>query len=269
MEAVNQSVSCDSPELEVSVQGAPGDGVEARVRGHLELVQRLAWKYRWTGLPLEELVAEGNVGLMEAAGRFEDRGIPFGVYASQWIRARIRAYVGRNWSMAGGRAPWVVFQLRRERARLEARWGEGHPEVEKRLAEALGKRAEDVGRASESLARDVSLDAPLTPDGDVTRLEGLVAEGASQEDVLERARWAEKLRTSVEEAWPELDARERALVKERMLVDEGASAELLARRFGVTAVRIRQIEQALRAKLRRRLTASLTPWDGEAMSLAA
>ncbi|QSQ20528.1 sigma-70 family RNA polymerase sigma factor [Pyxidicoccus parkwayensis] len=269
MEAVDHSMSSESVELEVPVQRASGEVVEARVREHLELVQRLAWKYRWTGLPLEELVGEGNVGLMEAAGRFEDRGIPFAVYANQWIRARIRAYVGRNWSMAGGRAPWVVFQLRRERARLEARWGEGHPEVAKRLAEALGKAEEDVARATESLARDVSLDAPVTPDGDVTRLEGLEAEGATQEEVVEKAEWAAKLRESVEEAWPELDARERALVKERMLVDEGASAELLARRFGVTAVRIRQIEQGLRAKLRRRLTASLTQWDGEAMSLAA
>jgi RNA polymerase sigma-32 factor len=269
MEAVNPSESRESPELELTGVVASGEEVEARVREHLELVQRLAWKYRWTGLPLEELVGEGNVGLMEAAGRFEDRGIPFAVYANQWIRARIRAYVGRNWSVAGGRAPWVVFQLRRERARLEARWGEGHPEVARRLAEALGKREDEVARATEALARDVSLDAPVTPDGEVTRLEGLEAEEASQEEVVDRARWAARLRASVAAAWPELDARERALVEERMLVDEGASAELLARRFGVTAVRIRQIEQGLRAKLRRRLTASLTPWDGEALSLAA
>ncbi|NTX65020.1 sigma-70 family RNA polymerase sigma factor [Myxococcus sp. CA051A] len=264
MEAINVSVSCESPELVVV-----DEAVEARVREHLVLVERLAWKYRWTGLPLDELVAEGNVGLMEAAGRFEERGIPFGAYASQWIRARIRAYVGRNWSMAGGRAPWVVFQLRRERARLEARWGEGHPEVVRRLADALGKKEEDVARATESLARDVSLDAPVTPDGEVTRLEVLEGEGESQEEVVDRAQWAARLRASVEEAWPELDARERALVEERMLAEEAASAELLARRFGVTAVRIRQIEQGLRAKLKKRLTASLTTWDAEAMPRAA
>ncbi|AGC42111.1 RNA polymerase sigma-32 factor family protein [Myxococcus stipitatus DSM 14675] len=264
MEAVTENMSCESPELEI-----PGAVVEARVRDHLDLVERLAWKYRWTGLPQDELVAEGNVGLMEAAGRFEDRGIPFGVYASQWIRARIRAYVGRNWSMAGGRAPWVVFQLRRERARLEARWGEGHPEVVRRLADALGKKEEDVAKASESLARDLSLDAPVTQDGEVTRLEVLEGHEVSQEDVVDQAQWAARLRASVEAAWPELDARERALVEERMLVEEGASAELLARRFGVTAVRIRQIEQGLRAKLKRRLTASLTPWDAEAMPRAA
>jgi len=264
MEAVSMNVSCESPELEV-----PGEVVEARVREHLELVQRLAWKYRWTGLSLDELVAEGNVGLMEAAGRFEERGVPFAVYASQWIRARIRAYVGRNWSMGGGRAPWVVFQLRRERARLEARWGEGHPEVERRLAESLGKREEDVTRASESLARDLSLDAPVTPDGELTRLEGLESSDLNQEDLVEKAEWVARLRASVEEAWPELDARERALVQERMLVEEGVSAELLARRFGVTAVRIRQIEQGLRAKLKRRLTAGLTTWDAEAMPRAA
>ncbi|QSQ11238.1 sigma-70 family RNA polymerase sigma factor [Myxococcus landrumensis] len=264
MEAVTENMSCESPELEI-----PDAVVEARVREHLDLVERLAWKYRWTGLPQDELVAEGNVGLMEAAGRFEDRGIPFGVYASQWIRARIRAYVGRNWSMAGGRAPWVVFQLRRERARLEARWGEGHPEVVRRLADALGKKEEDVAKASESLARDLSLDAPVTQDGEVTRLEVLEGNEASQEDVVDQAQWAARLRASVEAAWPELDARERALVEERMLVEEGASAELLARRFGVTAVRIRQIEQGLRAKLKRRLTASLTPWDAEAMPRAA
>lgn len=268
MEAVDpmnmSAAKCPMPE-----GGACEQQVEARVRSHLELVQRLAWKYRWTGLSLDELVAEGNVGLMEAARRFEERGVPFGAYAQQWIRARIRAYVSRNWSVAGGRAPWVVFQLRRERSRLEARWGEGHPEVEKRLAEALGKKEEDVARGMEALAKDVSLDAPVGLEGDTTRLEGLVGEEASPEDLADRARWAEKLRASVAQAWPELDARERALVEERMLVEEGVSAELLARRFGVTAVRIRQIEQALRAKLRQRLTAGCTNWDGEALRLAA
>ncbi|QDE80772.1 RNA polymerase subunit sigma-32 [Myxococcus xanthus] len=264
MESISLNVSFESPELVVTAEV-----VEARVRGHLELVRRLAWKYRWTGLSMEELVAEGNVGLMEAAGRFEERGVPFAAYASQWIRARIRAYVGRNWSMAGGRAPWVVFQLRRERARLEARWGEGHPEVEKRLAEALGKREDEVARAMEALSRDVSLDAPVSPDSEATRLEGLMADADSQEDLVDRAKWARRLRTSVDAAWPELDARERALVEERMLAEDGVSAELLARRFGVTAVRIRQIEQGLRVKLRHRLTAGLTSWDGEAMSLAA
>jgi RNA polymerase sigma-32 factor len=267
METVEVSVSV--AECPMQVGGAGEEAVEARVRGHLDLVQRLAWKYRWTGLPADELVSEGNVGLMEAARRFEERGVPFGAYAQQWIRARIRAYVARNWSVAGGRAPWVVFQLRRERARLEARWGEGHPEVEKRLAEVLGRKEADVARGAEGLARDVSLDAPVGLDGDVTRLEQLAADGDSPEEVADRAEWAAKLRQSVKAAWPELDARERALVKERMLVEEGASAELLARRFGVTAVRIRQIEQALRAKLRQRLTAGCTPWDGEALRLAA
>ncbi|NTX56076.1 RNA polymerase subunit sigma-32, partial [Myxococcus sp. CA039A] len=106
-------------------------------------------------------------------------------------------------------------------------------------------------------------------DGEVTRLEVLEGEGESQEEVVDRAQWAARLRASVEEAWPELDARERALVEERMLAEEAASAELLARRFGVTAVRIRQIEQGLRAKLKKRLTASLTTWDAEAMPRAA
>ncbi|AKQ69305.1 RNA polymerase sigma factor RpoH [Myxococcus hansupus] len=264
MEAISLNMSCESPELVVAAEV-----VESRVRAHMELVRRLAWKYRWTGLSMEELVAEGNVGLMEAAGRFEDRGVPFAAYASQWIRARIRAYVGRNWSMGGGRAPWVVFQLRRERARLESRWGEGHPEVEKRLAEALGKREDEVARAMEALSRDVSLDAPLSQDSEFTRMDMLMADADSQEDLVDRAQWARRLRASVDEAWPELDARERALVEERMLAEDGVSAELLARRFGVTAVRIRQIEQGLRTKLRRRMTASLTAWDGEAMSLAA
>lgn len=176
---------------------------------------------------------------------------------------------GAQLEHGGGRAPWVVFQLRRERARLEARWGEGHPEVVRRLADALGKKEEDVAKASESLARDLSLDAPVTQDGEVTRLDVLEGDDASQEEVVDRARWAARLRASVEAAWPELDARERALVEERMLVEDGASAELLARRFGVTAVRIRQIEQGLRAKLKRRLTASLTTWDAEAMPRAA
>ncbi|WP_305036188.1 sigma factor-like helix-turn-helix DNA-binding protein, partial [Myxococcus sp. AB025B] len=152
---------------------------------------------------------------------------------------------------------------------LEARWGEGHPEVVRRLADALGKKEEDVARAAESLTRDVSLDAPVTQDGDVTRLEVLEGDFESQEDSVDRARWAARLRASVEAAWPELDARERALVEERMMVEEGVSAEFLAQRFGVTAVRIRQIEQGLRAKLKKRLTASLTTWDAEAMPQAA
>ncbi|GMU00601.1 RNA polymerase sigma factor RpoH [Corallococcus caeni] len=258
-------------ESTVELVGAEVDSaeVEMRVRGHLELVRRLAWKYRWTGLSLEELMSEGNVGLVEAARRFEERGVPFGAYAQQWIRARIRAYVSRTWSVAGGRAPWIVFQLRRERARLEARWGEGHPEVTKRLAEALGKREEEVARGADALAKDVSLNAPLGWEGDVTRLDMLESEEDSAEELADRGAWAEKLHQSVAEAWPELDARERALVKERMLAEDGVSAELLAKRFGVTAVRIRQIEQGLRQKLRQRLTAGCTAWDSESPRLAA
>ncbi|NRD55771.1 sigma-70 family RNA polymerase sigma factor [Corallococcus sp. AB018] len=261
-------------ELESTVEGVEttevdSAEVEMRVRGHLELVRRLAWKYRWTGLSLEELMSEGNVGLVEAARRFEERGVPFGAYAQQWIRARIRAYVSRTWSMAGGRAPWIVFQLRRERARLEARWGEGHPEVTKRLAEALGKKEEDVVRGTDALAKDVSLNAPLGLEGDVTRLDMLESDEDSAEEQADRGAWAEKLHQSVAAAWPELDARERALVKERMLVEDGVSAEFLAKRFGVTAVRIRQIEQGLRQKLRQRLTAGCTAWDSEAPRLAA
>ncbi|NOK13918.1 RNA polymerase subunit sigma-32, partial [Corallococcus exercitus] len=116
---------------------------------------------------------------------------------------------------------------------------------------------------------DVSLNAPLGWEGDVTRLDMLESEEDSAEELADRGAWAEKLHQSVAEAWPELDVRERALVKERMLAEDGVSAELLAKRFGVTAVRIRQIEQGLRQKLRQRLTAGCTAWDSESPRLAA
>ena len=254
--------------VEVVDAGVDAAEVESRVRGHLELVRRLAWKSRgrgcrWTSWSRKATWAwwRRRAGSRSGVCRWR--------YAQQWIRARIRAYVSRTWSVAGGRAPWIVFQLRRERARLEARWGEGHPEVMKRLAEALGKREEEVTRGSEALGKDVSLNAPLGWEGDVTQLDMLESTWTRQEDLADRDVWARKLHQSVAEAWPELDAREQALVKERMLVEDGVSAELLARRFGVTAVRIRQIEQGLRQKLRQRLTAGCTAWDGEALRLAA
>lgn len=186
----------------------------ARVEAHRPLVRALAGRYRWSGLAREDLEAEALLALVEASGRFRQRGVPFGVYARLCMRSRLRAFV-----------------------RGQAR------------ALALGKRAAARGEPLPSVA--LSLDAPVDVGGSALPLsEVLAADAPSPEDAVAREEVRARVRRATETLRRTLRPREREVLRERLLGgDEGQTANQLAERHGVTAARIRQLEAQLRGAL--------------------
>ncbi len=231
-------------------------------RANLRAVTSLATKYRHYGIPIAELVAEGNCGLVHALGKFDpERGVRFATYAAHWVRAYILAYVLRSWSIASGVSgpmrSQVFFKFRRERARLTSLHGEGEA-CERALAERLGMSTERVRSMSNRLdAPDLSLDAPLYGDSPGTLLDQLVA-SSDPEQSLSQARFEGSVGAAVATALGCLDSRERYIVETRLLADAGSEASLaqIGRRFGISRERARQIECRAKRKLRARVTAS-------------
>jgi RNA polymerase sigma-32 factor len=237
---------------------ADQDAANQLIEAHLRSVVKMARKYAGYGIPVSELVAEGNLGLIEAARRFEpERQLRFFTYARYWIRAYILAYVLRQWSIVdmgtSALQSKIFFRLQAEKARLDAELGDD-ARVDTKLADRF-HTSEDHVRASlfRLRGRDTSLDAPLVTDGRTTFLDVLPDEAESQEQRASQAEMSHLVREAVANLWPRLDDRERQIVHERLLPDDDDSAASLAqlgRRMGVTRERVRQIEVALKAKLR-------------------
>lgn len=218
---------------------------------------KIARKYGGYGIPISELVAEGNLGLIEAVRRFEpERNLRFFTYARYWIRAYILAHVLRQWSIVdmgtSAAQSKIFFRLQAEKAKLDAELGDDD-RVDQTLADKF-HTSEDHVRASlhRLRGRDASLDAPLTADGQTTFLDVLRDDTANQEQRAADAEMAHLVREAVANLWPRLDQRERDIVTERLLPDddEGKSLADLGRAMGVTRERVRQIEVGLKAKLR-------------------
>lgn len=234
-------------------------------RANLRAVTSLATKYRHYGIPIAELVAEGNYGLVHALRKFDPgRGVRFATYATHWVRAYILAYVLRSWSIVGGVSgpmrSQLFFKFRRERARLTTLHGEGES-CERALAERLGLSTERVKAMMNRLdAPDASLDAPLHGDSPGTLLDQLVA-SSDPEERLNEARFRESVGAAVATALGCLDARERYIVEARFLAEEADQASLaeIGRRFGISRERARQLEGRAKSKLRARVTASGDP----------
>lgn len=231
-------------------------------RANLRAVTSLATKYRHYGIPIAELIAEGNCGLVHALGKFDpERGVRFATYAAHWVRAYILAYVLRSWSIASGVSgpmrSQIFFKFRRERARLTALHGEGEA-CERALGERLGLSAERVKSMIGRLdAPDLSLDAPLYRDSPGTMLDQLVA-ASDPEQSLSEARFRGKVGEAMASALGCLDSRERYIVETRLLADAGEEASLaqIGRRFGISRERARQIEGRAKRKLRARVSES-------------
>lgn len=234
-----------------------GDRVAADrlVRAHLRYVVTTALRYQGYGVPVSDLVAEGNFGVVLALGRFDpSRGARFVTYAAHWVRATIMGYVIRTWSIVGGSSALrsrSFFRLRRERARLLALLGdEETAEVE--LASRLGVGKEHVRVLLRRLdARDASLDAPMTAQSSVTTLDRLVASDDPERQFLDR-RLDSDMKRAVAHALSVLDGRERFIAERRLMadsVDELSLAEL-GRRLGVSRERVRQLEARAKKKLR-------------------
>jgi RNA polymerase sigma-32 factor len=260
-----------SPEREQKLaQAWRNDGDAAALRelvgSHLRLVIKIARGFAGYGLPVSDLVAEGNVGLMQAAQKFDpDRGFRFATYAMWWIRAAIQEYILHSTSIVkmGTTAAQkkLFFNLRQLKGRLEQfEAGDLSPESVAMIAAELDVPAKDVVEMNRRMsAADGSLNVTLTEDGEAEWLDRLVDEGPSQETVLAEADEMAQRRKLLGQAMARLNAREREILVERRLRDEPLTLEDLSRRFHVSRERIRQLEVRAVDKLRKgMLTAANT-----------
>lgn len=238
------------------------DALHNLVEAYVRLVVAMAGKYRNYGLPMGDLVQEGNVGLMQAAARFEpDREVRFSTYASWWIRSAMQEFILRNWSIVrtGTTAAQksLFFNLRRLRAKIEDRTGRLLDEEGRaKIAADLGVSPDEVEAMEVRLsAADRSLDAPVSPQGEDDWQSFLAAEGPNPEDIVVGLRDAETRSAWLAEALAELSERERRIVQLRRLTEQGATLEELGRKLGVSKERVRQLEHRALIKLRRSLVA--------------
>jgi RNA polymerase sigma-32 factor len=219
------------------------------VTSHLRLVTRIAMGYRGYGLPIGEVISEGNVGLMQAVKRFDpDKGFRLATYAMWWIRAAIQEYILRSWSLVkmGTTAAQkkLFFNLRRMKGQIKALdEGDLKPEQVKTIATKLGVPEEDVISMNRRLGGDASLNAPVRADAESGEWQDwLVDEEPDQEERLAEREELDRRRAYLAKALASLNEREKRIFEARRLAEEPATLEDLSAEFGVSRERIRQIE---------------------------
>ena len=226
------------------------DAAHQLVTSHLRLVARIAMGYRGYGLPVGEVISEGNVGLMQAVKRFEpDKGFRLATYAMWWIRAAIQEYILRSWSLVkmGTTASQkkLFFNLRKIKSQLKAlEEGDLHPDNVKLIATRLGVSEDDVVSMNRRLAGDSSLNAPVRNDAESGEwMDWLVDDRAvDQETALAESEEKEQRHDMLQEALEGLNERERRVFEARRLSEDPLTLEQLSTEFGVSRERIRQIE---------------------------
>jgi RNA polymerase sigma-32 factor len=247
-------------EHDVAVQARAGDQDAAHklIEANLRYVVAVALQYRRYGIPLGDLIAEGNLGLMMAIRKFDpDRGTRFVTYAGYWIRAYILDLVVRSATMVGaGSGPFrskLFFRLRRERAKV-ANLVSDPEERTKRLAAEFGVTPERIESLMHRLdSRDVSLDQTLFDDSGTTLLDNLEAGTPDQEAMFMASETSNALHDKLSEALEQLDRRERYIVEERYLKDRSKSLAAIGRTLGVSRERARQLEARAKQKLKNSL----------------
>jgi RNA polymerase sigma-32 factor len=218
------------------------------VTSHLRLVAKIAMGYRGYGLPIAEVVSEGNVGLMQAVKRFEpDKGFRLATYAMWWIKAAIQEYILRSWSLVKmgttANQKKLFFNLRKAKGRISAlEEGDLHPDQVKRIATQLGVTEQDVVEMNRRLGGDASLNAPLREEGEGEWQDWLVDESASQESVLAAEEEGQNRLAALRDALTVLNPRERRIFEARRLSEDPMTLEDLSSEFGVSRERVRQIE---------------------------
>jgi RNA polymerase sigma-32 factor len=219
------------------------------VTSHLRLVAKIAMGYRGYGLPLAEVVAEGNVGLMQAVKRFEpDKGFRLATYAMWWIRASIQEYILRSWSLVkmGTTAAQkkLFFNLRKAKTKINAiEEGDLTPEHLKEIARQLAVPEQEVTNMNRRLtAPDSSLNAPLRSDSESEWQDWLADETLDQETQLAQREEKGERHELLAHALGELTERERDILEARRLRDDPATLEDLSQKYGVSRERVRQIE---------------------------
>ena len=234
------------------------DAAHQLVTSHLRLVARIAMGYRGYGLPVGEVISEGNVGLMQAVKRFDpDKGFRLATYAMWWIRAAIQEYILRSWSLVkmGTTAAQkkLFFNLRKIKGQLKALdEGDLRPDQVKLIATRLGVTEEDVVSMNRRLAGDSSLNAPVRNDADSGEWQDwLVDDTMDQETALAESEERDQRRDMLNDALKGLNARERRVFEARRLTDDPLTLEELSSEFGVSRERIRQIEVRAFEKVQR------------------
>ncbi len=252
------------------------DAAEKLVTSHLRLVARIAMGYRGYGLPIGEVISEGNVGLMQAVKRFDpDKGFRLATYAMWWIRASIQEYILRSWSLVkmGTTAAQkkLFFNLRRAKSQLQALdEGDLRPEHVKTIATKLGVPEEDVVNMNRRLGGDASLNAPIRAEAESGEWQDwLVDDTPSQEDRLVEDEELERRRSYLSSAMAVLNERERRVFEARRLAEEPATLEELSEEFGVSRERIRQIEVRAFEKVQKAVTARARQAEAPAAALEA
>jgi RNA polymerase sigma-32 factor len=228
------------------------------VTSHLRLVAKIAMGYRGYGLPVSELISEGNVGMMQAVKRFDpDRGFRLATYAMWWIRASIQEYILHSWSLVkmGTTAAQkkLFFNLRKIKGQLQAiEEGDMSPENVKAVADRLNVPEADVISMNRRLAsQDHSLNAPLKIDGDGEWQDWLVDETESQEIALADRQELGKRQKLLSQALGTLNDRERHILTQRRLREEPTTLEDLSQEYGISRERVRQIEVRAFEKLQK------------------
>jgi RNA polymerase sigma-32 factor len=236
------------------------------ITSHLRLVAKIAMGYRGYGLPIGEVISEGNIGLMQAVKKFEpDKGFKLATYAMWWIKASIQEFVLRSWSMVKigttANQKKLFFNLRRMKNQIQAlEEGDLHPDHVKLIAKNLGVEESDVISMNRRMGGDTSLNAPLRSDadGEGEWQDWLVDDNESQETVLGNNQESEIRSSFLNTALESLNERERRVIEARKLRDEPATLEDLSQEFNVSRERIRQIEVRAFEKLQKAVKAAAT-----------
>ena len=226
------------------------DAAHQLVTSHLRLVAKIAMGYRGYGLPIGEVISEGNVGLMQAVKRFEpEKGFRLATYAMWWIKASIQEYILRSWSLVklGTTASQkrLFFNLRKVKGQIQALdEGDLRPDQVKQIATKLGVTEQDVVSMNRRLSGDTSLNAPLRSDGEsgAEWQDWLVDETPDQEERLAQSEELDNRRRLLRDAMDVLNDRERRIFEARRLAEDAMTLEDLSAEFGVSRERVRQIE---------------------------
>jgi RNA polymerase sigma-32 factor len=240
------------------------EAAHALVTSHLRLVAKIAMKYRGYGLPVADLVSEGNIGLMKAVRKFEpDLGFRLSTYAIWWIKAAITEYILRSWSLVKmgtvAAQKKLFFSLRRIKGQMKILDnGDLDPEQATRLAEALNvSESEVVAMNARMSSRDLSLNAPVTKDGEATEfLDTLVDDRPSPEAMVAEEEERTQRRGLLDQALKTLPERERHIFVERRLKDDPSTLEVLGGVYGISRERVRQLEVRAFEKVKREMEAA-------------
>jgi len=234
------------------------DAAHKLVTSHLRLAVKIAMGYRGYGLPISEVISEGNVGLMQAVKRFEpEKGFRLATYAMWWIKAAIQEYILRSWSLVKmgttANQKKLFFNLRKAKSKISAlEQGDLRPDQVKIIARRLGVTEQDVVDMNRRLGGDVSLNTPIREEGDSGEWQDwLVDEISDQETRLAESEESSNRRKALGDALTVLNDRERRIFEARRLADDPITLEDLASEFGVSRERVRQIEVRAFEKVQR------------------